>query len=262
MHKILPGLFEEFIELDDLSYYVKKISQNNFLCFAYDQKKIIDAIKKAGLLLSQIDNIYFSQIEFESIVKGSGQSCMKVDNVCLSFIDDKLVMIPVALKVDIDNSIDIQDLNLSKETISISNSSKYIQNKTAYQYSAVFVIFALFTFFKAFDNKIQINSYEDKTQQIKSSLNLPATNIQMRSIIGKLNKTHQKQVEIRELLQYLFDIKRKLKATVVSIDLKSNVLSLKLKGVDEQKITKYLEKRYPLKSAVVKEGIITIGMNI
>jgi len=87
----LPSLFEEFIDVTDKKFYVKKLEDKRYLCFAYDEQNIISGIKNANLSLSQINSIHFAQIELESIVDTSVQVCMKVSGVCLGFSNNILV---------------------------------------------------------------------------------------------------------------------------------------------------------------------------
>lgn len=257
--RVLPNEFDEYIDIEDASYYVQKLQGQKYLCFAYDESKIIEAIKNSGLKLTQVNNIHFGQIEFGDIVEGLGQSCMKVDNVCLSFIDGKLVQIPLMLQVDIENNIDIQNIKLSKESISLNSSSKYIQTDTAYKLTAVFVLFSLFTFVKVIDNKFSASEYETKIENIKTSFDMPATTIQTKSIMRKLQKISTTQNHLRETASYIFDLKRKTGGTILSLDIKDKNIKLKVKDTKAKKLTNYLEKKYTLNSAVVKDSIVTVG---
>ena len=129
--EVLPSLFEEFVKDDKLSYYTVKIEDKKFLSFAYDETKILNYIKQANLTLNQIAGVYFAQNEFASFVKNN-QVCMRVDDVCLSFINDLLVQIPLMIKTDINNDLNIQNITLSKHKIYINSSSKYLDRKSAY----------------------------------------------------------------------------------------------------------------------------------
>lgn len=259
---VLPNQFEEFIDIKGLKFYAKKIEKNKFLCFAYDESKILDAIKNAGLTLGQINSVNFAQIELESFFKSASESCMKIDGVCLSFIDNKLVQVPLMLKVDIDNDIDISQFKISNHSISLNYSNKYIDTKTTYIYSVIIMLFALLSFTKVLSNNQSINSIDNKIYDMKNNSNMPSTSIQTKSIIKKLKKVSKKQLENRELFQYLFNIKKTTKGTIVSIDFKNNNIILKVKDTNAKKLTNYLEKRYTLESATVKDKIITIGFKL
>lgn len=62
--QIIPTLFEDLIdENGDLSYQVIKLEENKYLCFAYINQKIFEAIKESGLNLSLVNRVYFAQNE-------------------------------------------------------------------------------------------------------------------------------------------------------------------------------------------------------
>ena len=64
---VLPTLFEDILSnVSELSYQVVKLEENKYLCFAYVNKTIYEAIKKSGIPLSLVDNIYFAQNECKS----------------------------------------------------------------------------------------------------------------------------------------------------------------------------------------------------
>jgi len=81
----LPSLFEDFIDISDKKFYVKKLKDQRYLCFAYNEQKIIDGIKNSNLSLSQVNAICFSQIELEQIVSSTAQVCMKISGICLGY---------------------------------------------------------------------------------------------------------------------------------------------------------------------------------
>ena len=260
--KVLPNQFEEFIDIKDLKFYAKRIEKNKFLCFAYNESKILNSIDNSGLTLGQINNINFAQIELESFFQNSNESCIKIDGVCLSYIDNKLVQIPLMLKVDINNDIDISEVKLSSNSISLNYENKYIDGKTSYIYSVIFVLFALLSFIKLFSNNQVINDIDNKILNIQSNSSMPSTSIQTKSIIKKLKKVSNKQLELRELFKYIFNINKMTKGTILSFDFKNDIIILKVKDVKAKKLTKYLEKKYTLDSATVKDKIVTIGFKL
>ncbi len=258
----MPSLFEDFIDITNYKFYTKKLSENRYLSFAYDEAKIIKAIKQSNLSLNQVNNIYFGQIELKTLLDDEKQSCMKVDNICLSYIDEMLTQIPIMLKVNINNELDIQNLKLSSHKIYINAGSKYIDTKSTYTLAAIFMIFSLFVFSKVINNNILISKIPEKISVIQEKANMPATMIQTKSIITKLEKTALKQTKVREIFEYLLKSKATVGGTIVSLDFKNEQFVLKYKEVDEKRLTSYLEKKYQLTSAVVKDGIFTIGLKI
>ena len=260
--EVLPSLFEDFIKEENLSYYCIKQDDNRYLSFAYDEKRILEYLKKTNIKLSQISGVYFAQNEFDSLVKQSGESCMKVDNVCLSFINNLLVQIPLMLKTNIDNSIDIQNIPLSKHKIYIDNSSKYLDAKSSYFLSVVFLVIMIVNFIKVVDINIHNNGIIFKQNGIQEKYNMPQSLLQTRSIIKNLTKVQNKQLSVRKLLGYILDAKKRFNLKILDIKYTNNGCEVKFTEVKAKKITNYLQKRYELTSAVVKDSVVKIGIKL
>jgi len=122
----LPSLFEEFVDISNLKFFTKKLENNKYLCFGYDESKITQAIKDSNLLQKQIKNIYFLQIELEDTLKTHEQTCMKVDGIYLTYIDNILVQIPPILKLDSDNVLNVDKIKLSKNILHLNFYTQYI----------------------------------------------------------------------------------------------------------------------------------------
>ena len=258
----LPSLFEDFIDVDGKKFYAKKLEDKKYLCFAYDELKIIDAIKKANLKLSKVKGIYFAQIEFASIMSNTAQSCLKIDGVCLGFNNSILVQVPIQLQVSNANDIDISFIPLSKDKISVNNSSKYLDAKLGYTLSILFVLFAILNFAKVSISAYHLSDSEAKIEEIKQKYNMPQSSYQTKSIVKKLKRVESRQIRLRKLLAYIFEAKRKNRATLVSLKYNNKLLEIKFKGVKAKTIVDYLEKKYSLKSAVVKDKIVDIKVEI
>ena len=63
---LLPTYFEDYIEdTTNCSYYFISLDEPKmYLCFAYKQDEVVEAITQSGLTLSQVNKIYFAQNEF------------------------------------------------------------------------------------------------------------------------------------------------------------------------------------------------------
>jgi hypothetical protein len=259
---VLPSLFEEFMDITNKKYYVKKLEDNKYLCFAYDEQKILDSIKNSNLSLSLVHSISFAQIELESIVETTAQVCLKVDGVCLGFSNGILVQVPIQMQVSTSGDIDISTIPLSKDNISLSQSSKYITEKNSYLLSSIIVLFSLLLFTKVIINNSIISSVPIQIDAIKEKYNMPASTLVANSIMKKLNKISNKQKLLREAYKYIFDFKSKYGGTMISSEYKNGSFTIKFKDIKAKKLVDYLEKKYTLSSAVVKDNIVTVGFNI
>ncbi|MEA3314817.1 MAG: hypothetical protein U9Q30_03025 [Campylobacterota bacterium] len=255
-------MFEDFIDIEEQSFYVKKLEDNKYLSFAYNDNKIIEAIKESNLTLSQVKNIYFAQIEFLSFYD-EVNTHLKVDNINLSFIDNILVQIPSRLKIN-DNisSLNIQNINLSKDNIYINASSKYLDSKSAYKLSIIFLLLSIFTFGKYFSNQEIIDKIPTQIENLKENSKMLSTSLQTNAVIKKLEKISLKQKGIREIFKYILLYKDNSKSVITSMEYLNNTINLEYDNVSAPKLKVYLEKRYQLKKIVKKGSKVIVGIKI
>jgi hypothetical protein len=259
---ILPTLFEEFTYIDELKFYYKHIEDNQYLCFAYDETKIIQALTNANLSTKQIEAIYFGQIELESIID-KNNPCVKVDGTCLSFIDNLLVQIPCILNANIENKISIDNIELSKHKININSTSKYIDSKIANKLSVLLIILIIINFSKVYINMDNSSKIDNNLDKIKTENNMPATSIQTKSIIQSLSKKSKQQLKMRTAIKYIFNIKNISKSKIVKLELKDNTITCKfLNANNKNKIENYISKKYKIVKNKIYNKELTIGFKI
>ena len=189
--------------------------------------------------MGQINNVYFSQIELESIISSDTQSCMKVDNVCLSYIDGILAQIPLMMKVQINNNIEIKDLKLSNDKIYINSSSKYIDSKTSNKLSVLFIVMSIFVFIQVIINNQISSSIPNKIESIKIDKKLPASSIQMKSIIKTLEKQYNTQAKLRDKLKYILLSTNIKDGKIKLINIKDKKIIITYKNIKKNKVVEY-----------------------
>ena len=259
---VLPSMFEDFVDITNLTFYTKKLEDGKYLCFGYEDSKILEVIKTSGITTNQIKGIYFGQIELENLVKTSNQTCMTIDNICLSYIDDILVQIPIVLNVSIDNDLDIDDIKLSKDKIYINSHSKYIESKYSYMLSLLFILFSTVIFSKVIANNNIISNIPKVKESIRTDYNLPSSMIQTKSIIKRLDKTIKNQYKIRDSLYYILSFKRTNSIQILNIKLTNNNFEIKLKNTTLSKIKQFISKKYKILSSNENNKIITVRFKI
>jgi hypothetical protein len=255
---VLPSLFDEFIDIDGYSFFAIPLSKNRYLCFAYHELDILDMIKQSNLSLNQISNIYFAQIEFLDLFT-KGIDFVKIQEKYFSYVDDILVSIPSVLDINIEKDTDINSIKLSKNKISISSQSKFIDKKTSYILIGLFFVLSSLTLMKYYVTQNIINDIPVKINKIKKDQNLPSTSIQIRSIINKLEKTKKTQLALRDAFSYIFDLKNIEHITIDSIDLNNKKFTLKFKNTNNIKIINYFKKRFKNVEQSSRHDILTIG---
>ena len=142
---VLPTLFEDILETtNELSYQVLKLKENKYLCFAYVNKKIYEAIKNSGINLSLVNSIYFAQneckdfkqftIEDKSFLYTNDNILVKVPN---SFISEKLEL-----------NQHIENINLSSNKVDIKLYNNILTPKQIYTIIAICLFLSLINFYK------------------------------------------------------------------------------------------------------------------
>jgi hypothetical protein len=255
-------LFEEFIDISNLKFYVKKISLKKYLAFAYDEKKIITSILNAGLTLKQINKIYFSQVELKNKLIEQNETCVRIDGVCLGLLDDKIVQVPSCLNTIVQNKIDISQLSLSNDNISVNIDSKYVSKDISNKLSIIFTLFTILIFMNIYKKNDVITKITNKIEIIKVNSNIPNSSIQTKSIIKSYKKLYNLQIDIREMLHYTMLVKRVVGATIVSCEYKNKIIKCKFKNTTLKNIKKYFSKKYKINKILQQNKIIFVEFKL
>jgi len=237
---VVPTLFEDLLQdVTDLSYQVIKLETNKYLCFAYINQKIYEAIKQSGINLSLVNSIYFAQNECKNFKQFS------VDDKSFLYTQDEiLVKIPKELlseKIDLKNYI--ENINLSANRVDIKLYSNFLTSKQINMILAFCLIFIVINFSKYFIYSNEISNLDKKMQDIKISNNLPNSMIQIDSIISSNKKIAQKEINKREAIYYIlsnndFEIK--------NIELQNDILNIDFLNVNGKKLEEYISKKYKI----------------
>lgn len=240
---VLPTLFEDIIdEKSTLTYSAIKLENNEFLCFAYSNKKVYEAIKNAGIPTSNISSVYFAQNE-----------CHKFK----SFVVDELSFIYTKenILVKVPNNIIVQKEELTKglKTIKLSNHKLQIKfynnilnSKIYYSFLTIFSIIIFLNLLKSFSYSNQADSLIQKEKELKVSASLPTSKIQTKAILEKYEKTISEELSKREAIQYIIsNQKHNLKSLVV---FEKNI-ELEYLNANKSEIENFLIKKFKLLSS-------------
>lgn len=253
---VLPTLFEDLLlKVTDLSYQVIKLEENKYLCFAYINKKIFEAIKNSGINLSLVNGVYFAQNE----CKEFRQFCVE-DKSFLYTNDEILVKVPnevLSQKVEINEFL--QNINLSSNKVDIKLYNNFLNQKQIYILMVVCLVVSFVNFSKYFSYSNEISKENEKIEEIKKANNLPSSMIQVDSIVNSNKKVAQNEIKKREALEYIlsngnFEIK--------SLELQNDELSINFLNVDKQKIEEFISLKYKIISSNSQNLILNIKVKI
>lgn len=257
----LPSLFEDFIDISNKKYFVQKLENQQYLCMAYDEVEILDAIRKSNLSIAQINGIYFSQIEFKSFIDTTNNSCLKVSDICLGYSDGILVQIPLQLGTTINNSIDISNLKVTGNSINVSNSSKYISKKNIFMFSFLTLVFSILILSKYTINKMEITNIDESISSIRSQYNMPTSLLQTRSIIKTYKGIHKKQTKIRDAYEYIFSFQTN-SGYILSSSYRNSMMNFVFVNTNENRLKQYIAKKYKNLTLNKKGNLIYIGFKL
>lgn len=239
---VLPTLFEDILEnTTELSYQVLKLENNKYLCFAYINKKIYEAIKNSGISLSLVNGIYFAQNECK------GYEQFKSENKNFLYTDDGiLIKVPSSLasnSVELSETIDSIILSSNKVNIKLYNN--VLSTKQIYSIISVLVIVSIMNIYKLIDYQNEVEILDNKIEKIKIESKLPNSLIQTNSILKSNNKKIKNEKIKREFLEYIF-INPSLK--LKKITLNRDIITLIVTNLDKKSIEKYISKKYKILS--------------
>lgn len=253
---VLPTLFEDILEnINDLSYQVIKLEDDKYLCFAYENKRIFEEIKKSGISLSSVNSIYFAQNECKDYTQ------FIVDSKSFLYTDDGiLVKVPNALLSSPINLVDnYEKIELSSNKVDIKLYNNLLTSKQIYSIVAILLIVAFVNVFKIIDYKNETSLMEEKIEKLRSSSNLPSSMIQTNAILKKYKKIVSKEKNKREAIEYILSNKNfKLK----NFSLEKNTLNLSFINTDKLKAERYISKKYKILSSKVSSLNLNIKVKL
>ena len=254
--QIIPTLFEDLIdENEDLSYQVIKLEENKYLCFAYINQKIFEAIKESGLNLSLVNRVYFAQNECKEFSQFfiDGKSFLYTNDGILVKVPNEVITKSLDLK-EVINSI-----NLSSNRVDIKLYNNFLTPKQINVVLLFCLVLLVLNFSKYFSYSNEISKIDEKIENLKKINNLPTSMIQIDSIISSNKKISQKEIEKREAIFYVLSNKD---FEVKNIEFQNDVLSIDFLNVDKEKIIQHVSNKYKIISNNTQDLILNIKVQL
>lgn len=249
---VLPTLFEDILlKVGELSYQVIKLEDNKYLCFAYINKKIFEAIKNSGINLSLVNAVYFAQNECKDF-----RQFIVEDKSFLYTDDNILVKVPkemLSQKVDLNEFI--HSVTLSSNKIDIKLYNNFLNTNQIVLVLIICSIVSVLNFSKYFSYKNEISKQDEKIQEIRALNNLPNSSIQTDSIINLNKKIAQKELNKREAIFYIL-LNNKIE--IKDITLENDVLEINVLNTDKKKTEEYISSKYK----IISSSISGLNLNI
>jgi len=259
--RVVPDFFEEFFDIKNYKFKVIKIDKHKYLCFAYDENDIVQKIKDSSLEFKNIINIYFAQNELISRFKN--ELFYNINNKTYALKDGIIIKIPDALATNVQKKdFFFDNITFSNHKVYINQSSKYIDIKTAYILSTIFILFSLITFSKSIYINNRASSYENKIEKLKKQYSLPLSKIQTKSIMNEFKASKNNYFKVLKSMQYILKYKDQINTKLISINYSNLNLMIKFENKNENNIKKYIQKKYKIISSNKSKDILSIRVKI
>jgi len=253
---VLPTLFEDIVnENESLTYQVIKLEDNLFLCFAFNNKKIYEAIKKAMIPTSSIQALYFAQNECKEF------NSFEVDNQKFMYTSDNiLIKVPNNLLTEtMDLNRVINSIKLSSFKLQIKLYNDVFNSKYYYSFYVIFGLLIVFNLVKYFSFNNEFSRLEEETQRVKQAYKLPASTIQTDAILKRYKGVVSQEVQKRDAISYILSNK---KFNLKSLELDKNSINLEYLSADKNEVDNYLKREFKNVSSVVNSFVLKVSIKI
>ena len=238
--KLLPSIFEDTLPSAHYSYTAYKVG-DEFIAFAYEDKKIFELLKKIGINYADVVSLHFAQSEFETL-----QGACRVNASESIYLQDGIVVLAPTSWLKESRKLDTTDILLSKHKIKLQQFGHIVDSSSLYKIGAILVTFALILVVEIFVAKSKLSDLESAKGELFSKYKLQSTMFQNRASMKKYSKIHKTQTKLREYISYFLSMKLKNGQKLIVIEYKNNHLYVKISGAaqgKERRITSQLDSK-------------------
>lgn len=236
--KVLPILFEDIVDKNMVyEYYAIKQDEGIFLCFAYDNNEILKAIKNTGLLLSQVNYVYFAQIQMSKYEQ------FIIDDSTFIFEKDILIKVPSSLCENVQilsNKLHSNDSN--KHRVKMKFYLNTFNLKYIYTLCSILLVISFFNILKYTFYSNEIKQIKNEIKQIRSKKQIPKTNLQFNSILKTIEEKHKKNIKFKKAFSYILKYNQNIK----NISYINKKFIIDFNKIDEIKLKTYISKKYKI----------------
>ncbi len=225
--KLLPSIFEDSLPEGHYSYTAYKNGEE-FMLFAYEDKKILSLLTQKGISSADIASVHFAQSEFKEL---SSAFCIN-EKQCMYIKDELLVLAPSAW-ISEKEKLNLDDIKLSKHTIKLQQFGHIVDNSSLYKIGAILTLLAFILIVEIFITSSKKDAIIEAKEELFSKYKLQSTMFQNKSSLSKYSKVHERGVKFRESISYFLTLKLKSNQKIKLIEYKNNLLNVTIDGVDK-----------------------------
>jgi len=238
--KLLASIFEDSLPEGHYSYTAYK-SGDEFLVFAYEDKKILALLNAKGISTVDIKSIHFAQNEFSSL-----EGALNINATQSMYLKDKVLVLAPSSWISESEDLNLESIELSKRTIKLQQFGHIVDNKSLYRVGAILIILAIILMVEIFVASSKKDAIVELQDEVFSKYKLQSTMFQNRSTKSKYKTIHKTQTKLREYISYFLTIKLKKMQKITLVEYKNRVLYITLSGTSkghERSITSQLDSK-------------------
>lgn len=238
--KLLVSIFEDSLPEGHYSYTAYKHG-DQFLLFAYEDKKIISLLNAKGINLVDIGSIYFAQNEFSSL-----EGAVTLNATQSMYLKDELLVLAPSAWISESKELDLENIELSKQTIKLQQFGHIVDNSSLYKIGAILVILAIILLVEIFVASSKRDGVVELQDAVFSKYKLQSTMFQNESTKSKYNTIHKAQTKLREHIAAFLTMKLKVTQKITLIEYKNRVLYVTVSDISkghERSVTSQLDSK-------------------
>ena len=233
--KLLPSIFEDTVSDGNYNYSIYK-DGDEFIAFAYDDKLILDTIEEKGISASNMANVYFAQSELEF------EGAMKINETqSLTTKDGILILLPCCW-VQESGHLSLENLTLSKHSISLAQFGHIVDSKSLYKIGAVLLALIILINIELFITSQKVDELVSLKEELFEKEKLQATMFQNKATLSKYEKIHSSQSKLRDAIASVLSLRLKSDEKLKEITLKNKNFSARFSPLSEITIKQLTKK--------------------
>jgi hypothetical protein len=261
VRKLLPSIFEEILPDGIYSYSAYKTNDDSkFYIFAYEDKKILDALSKQNISMANVSTVHFAQSELQYI-----KHAMKINDTQNIYVKDDIVVLVPCCYIEEKGVLDVSSMILSKHKITLQQFGHIIDYKSLYSVASVLLVLIILVFGELFITTQRLENIADKKDEIFSKNNLKSTMFENKAILKKYKNIHKDQTRFREYFSYLLALKLNSSEKMTLFSLKNRIIEVSFSGTIENKtshITSVLKSKGVKFTQKHKNGILHLEIKL
>ena len=218
--KFLPSLFEDTVPKGKYSYYAYK-DEDSYLIFAYDDKKILDALLEKGIHAEQINRVYFAQSEFDKL-----DEAIEVDEGFVLDIEDHVVIRLPKSFVESYKPLELKDHIFSERPIQLTRYAYIATQKSLKQFALFMGALIAIYMLDWVVSETKTSEFNDAPLGLYAEHDLPATTVQNEVIFQTLQERYDKQISIRQKTGKILNLELEKNEYIKLYDLQKNKLNM------------------------------------